>query len=129
MKLLLDTHTFIWMDGDPGRLSANATAALCDPANEVWLSVVSVWEMAIKADLGKLTLRQPLDQIVRDQLANGVRIVPVQLAHVLGVVGLPAAHKAPFARLLWPGRRARGWNSLPPIPSLPTTRSGCSGRR
>jgi PIN domain nuclease of toxin-antitoxin system len=100
MKLLLDTHTFIWMDSDPGRLSATAATALRDPANGVWLSVVSVWEMAIKADLGKLVLRQPLDQIVRDQQANGVQIIPVQLAHVLGVVGLPAAHKDPFDRLL-----------------------------
>ena len=100
MKLLLDTHTFIWMDSDPGRLSVTAAAALRDPANEVWLSVVSVWEMAIKADLGKLVLRQPLDQIVRDQQANGVQIVPVQLTHVLRVVGLPAAHKDPFDRLL-----------------------------
>ena len=100
MKLLLDTHTFIWMDGDPGQLSATAAAALRDPVNEVWLSVVSVWEMAIKADLGKLVLRQPLDRIVQDQLANGVQVMPVGLAHVLGVVGLPAAHKDPFDRLL-----------------------------
>lgn len=100
MKLLLDTHTFIWMDSDPRHLSLAAAAALRDPANEVWLSVVSVWEMAITADLGKLVLRQPLDKIVRDQQANGVQILPIHLAHVLGVVGLPAAHKDPFDRLL-----------------------------
>jgi PIN domain nuclease of toxin-antitoxin system len=57
MKLLLDTHAFIWWDSDPTQLSAPALAALRDPANEVWLSVASVWEMAIKAQLGKLTLR------------------------------------------------------------------------
>lgn len=100
MRLLLDTHTFIWMDSVPRQLSLAAATALRDPANEVWLSVVSVWEMAIKADLGKLALRQPLDQIVRDQLANGVQVLSVELAHVLGVVGLPAAHSDPFDRLL-----------------------------
>jgi PIN domain nuclease of toxin-antitoxin system len=88
------------MDSDPRHLSLAAAAALRDPANEVWLSVVSVWEMAITADLGKLVLRQPLDKIVRDQQANGVQILPIHLAHVLGVVGLPAAHKDPFDRLL-----------------------------
>lgn len=52
MKLLLDTHTFIWWDSDPAQLSALVRAVLCDPANEVWLSVGSVWEMVIKAQLG-----------------------------------------------------------------------------
>ncbi len=52
-------------------------AALLDPANEVWLSVASVWEMVIKAQLGKLTLRLPLADIVTQQQANGLRILPV----------------------------------------------------
>jgi PIN domain nuclease of toxin-antitoxin system len=57
MKLLLDTHALIWWDSDPTQLSPIALAAIRDPANEVWLSVVSVWEMVIKVQLGKLTLR------------------------------------------------------------------------
>ena len=60
MKLLLDTHTFIWWDSDPTQLSPRALAALRDPANTLWLSAVSVWEMVIKSQLGKLTLRLPL---------------------------------------------------------------------
>jgi PIN domain nuclease of toxin-antitoxin system len=64
MNLLLDTHTFIWWDSDPGRLSARVLAALRDPANTLFLSAVSIWEMAIKSDLGKLTLRLPLADIV-----------------------------------------------------------------
>ena len=72
MKLLLDTHAFIWWDSDPTQLSAPALAALRDPANEVWLSVTSVWEMVIKAQLGKLTLRLPLASIVTQQQANGL---------------------------------------------------------
>jgi PIN domain nuclease of toxin-antitoxin system len=100
MKLLLDTHAFIWWDSDPTRLSAPALAALLDPANEVWLSVASVWEMVIKVQLGKLALRLPLADIVSQQRANGLRVLPVALAHVLAVEGLPAVHKDPFDRVL-----------------------------
>jgi PIN domain nuclease of toxin-antitoxin system len=100
VKLLLDTHTFIWWDCDPAQLSPAAAAALRDPANEVFLSVVSVWEIVIKAQLGKLTLRLPLGEVVAQQQANGIRVLEVSLAHVLGVESLPAAHKDPFDRLL-----------------------------
>jgi PIN domain nuclease of toxin-antitoxin system len=100
MNLLLDTHTFIWWDSDPGQLSAPALAALRDPANSVWFSVVSVWEMVIKAQLGKLTLRLPLADIVAKQQVNSLRVLPVTLPHTLAVEGLPSVHKDPFDRLL-----------------------------
>ena len=100
MKLLLDTHAFIWWDSDPSRLSAPARAALHDPNSEVWLSVVSAWEMQIKAQLGRLALRLPLAQIVTQQQANGVQVLSVSLDHVLAVEQLPTVHKDPFDRLL-----------------------------
>src|SRR5436190_8386345 len=100
MRLLLDTHAFIWWDSDPAQLSAAALAALRDPANAVWLSVASVWEMVIKSQLGKLTLRLPLADIVGQQQANGLQILPLALAHGLAVEGLPAVHKEPFDRVL-----------------------------
>lgn len=100
MNLLLDTHTFIWWDSDPGQLSATASTALRDPANTVWLSVVSVWEIVIKAQLGKLTLRLPLADIVAQQQANGLQILVAKLAHSLAVETLPPVHKDPFDRLL-----------------------------
>jgi PIN domain nuclease of toxin-antitoxin system len=90
----------MWWDSDPAQLSAPALTALRDPANEVWLSVVSVWEMVIKAQLGELTLRLPLADIVRQQQANGLHILGVSLVHVLAVEGLPSIHKDPFDRLL-----------------------------
>jgi PIN domain nuclease of toxin-antitoxin system len=100
MKLLLDTQVLIWWDSDPSKLSAPALAAISDPANEVWLSVASAWEMVIKAQLGKLTLRLPLVDIVNQQQANGLRVLSVDLAHALGVSVLPAIHKDPFDRML-----------------------------
>ena len=100
MKLLLDTHVLIWMDTDPSQLSSAASSALQDPSNTVYLSVVSVWEIIIKTRLNKLTLQQPLAQLLSDQIANGVQILPVQLPHVLAVDTLPPIHKDPFDRLL-----------------------------
>ncbi len=59
MKLLLDTHAFLWWDADQARLSSGALAACLDPANSLFLSIASVWEMQIKMQLGKLALRLP----------------------------------------------------------------------
>ena len=100
MKGLLDTHTFIWWDSDPAKLSAPVLAFLKDPANTVMLSVVSVWEMLIKLQLGKLTLGAPLGTILGQQQANGIQILPITLPHVLALQGLPSPHKDPFDRLL-----------------------------
>ena len=100
MKLLLDTHTFIWWDSDPGQLSATARSAIQDPANEVLFSAVNVWEMVIKSQLSKLALRLPLADLVFQQQANGLRVVEVTLRHVLAVEGLLSIHKDPFDRLL-----------------------------
>jgi PIN domain nuclease of toxin-antitoxin system len=101
MRLLLDTHAFIWWDSEPSNLSAAALSALQDPTNEVLSSAVSTWEMVIKADLGKLSLRLPLDEIVRQQReSNGVRLLPVTIEHTLAVRDLPPVHKDPFDRLL-----------------------------
>jgi PIN domain nuclease of toxin-antitoxin system len=100
LRLLLDTHTFTWWDSEPARLSAGALAALRDPANTIWLSVVSVWEIIIKVQLGKLNLRLPLSEIVAQQRANGLQVLPVTLPHSLAVENLPSIHKYPFDRLL-----------------------------
>lgn len=108
MRVLLDTHVLIWWDSDPTQLTAAASAAIADPGNEVWLSVVSVWEMAIKSQLGKLALRVPLADIVTSQQANGLKVLPVTLPHVLAVLGLPAVHKDPFDRLLVAQANAEG---------------------
>ena len=100
MNGLLDTHTFIWWDSDPGRLSGAARAFILDPSNVVLLSVASMWEIVIKHALGKLQLQKSLDAIVREQQANGIQVLPIRLEHVLAVAGLPAIHSDPFDRLL-----------------------------
>lgn len=101
MKLLLDTHTFIWWDSEPARLSPQALALCQDPQNSLLLSVASVWEMQIKLQLGKLRLTLPLAELIESQQrANNLEILPVLLAHVLALQHLPAHHKDPFDRLL-----------------------------
>lgn len=101
MKLLLDTHVFIWWDSEPSKLSARVLALCQDRNHTLLLSVASVWEMQIKAQLGKLHLTIPLATLVTaQQQANGIQILPVVLEHVLALADLPGYHKDPFDRLL-----------------------------
>ncbi len=95
MKGLLDTHTFIWWDSEPSKLSAGALTFFQDPANTALLSVVSVWEIVIKQQLGKLTLNTPLAALLARQRANGIQVLSVTLDHVLALEGLPPAQR-PF---------------------------------
>lgn len=101
MKLLLDTHTFLWMDAEPAKLAKTAASLLIDPQNDLHLSVASLWEIQIKTMLGKLHLRIPLPQLVAEnQHQNGLVVLPVTASHVYAVDQLPAIHKDPFDRLL-----------------------------
>jgi PIN domain nuclease of toxin-antitoxin system len=82
MKLLLDTHTFLWLDSCPEKLSRTALAACEDPANQLYLSVVSAWEIQIKRQIGRLQLDVPLAQMIQaQQSANDLRILAVELHH------------------------------------------------
>jgi PIN domain nuclease of toxin-antitoxin system len=101
MKLILDTHTFIWWANEPEKLSEKALTACQDNSNTLILSVVSVWEMQIKMQLGKLKISRPIEKLIKtQQQANGLQVLPIELAHVLSLSGLPSHHKDPFDRLL-----------------------------
>ena len=101
MKLLLDTHIFIWWADHPEKLSQAALSAQEVEANELLLSVASVWEIQIKIRLGKLKLSLPLKELVESQQeTNDLKILPVVLTHVLALDALPFHHKDLFDRLL-----------------------------
>ena len=101
MSLLLDTHAFFWWDQEPSKLSAAADAALRDPANTVFISVVNVWEIVLKTEIRKMTLLDPIDLLVRRQCAtNGFLVLPIEYGHTLALRGLPYHHKDPFDRIL-----------------------------
>src|SRR5689334_22024334 len=101
MKLLFDTHAFIWWESEPSKLSPHALAACQDTTNSLILSVASIWDMQIKLQLGKLNLGLPLANIVENQQeANQVEIMPIRYAHVLELDKLPLHHRDPFERVL-----------------------------
>ena len=101
MRLLLDTQIFIWWDSDLNKLPSQILALIQNPENMLVLSVASVWEIQIKAHLGKLDLNRPLAEIVREQeRTNHLELMPIQVGHVLGLDQLPFHHKDPFDRLL-----------------------------
>ncbi|OQW99703.1 MAG: twitching motility protein PilT [Desulfobacteraceae bacterium IS3] len=101
MKLLLDTHAFIWWDSEPEKLSAKVLALCQSQENTLVLSVVSVWEIQIKNQLGKLNLGTALTEIIENQnKINKIKVLPISLGHVLYLDKLPNHHKDPFDRLL-----------------------------
>ena len=101
MKLLLDSHSFVWWRDEPNKLSPPAFAEISNPSNDVFLSAVSVWELQIKIALNKFTIKGELETAVKqEQRNNGFQILPVQLSHALYLENLPPHHKDPFDRLL-----------------------------
>jgi PIN domain nuclease of toxin-antitoxin system len=104
MKVLLDTHAFLWFIGDAPELSEYARDLIEDDDTDLLLSTASLWEMAIKYSIGKLQLpdtSQPFDEQIDEQLAtNRIAILPVKPDHVYAITTLPHHHRDPFDRLI-----------------------------
>src|SRR5450432_1867678 len=99
MKYLLDTHVFLWLDGEPSRLSKRVSGIFADEANSFLFSIASVWEIQIKLQLGKLKLNSPLiDVLATNQTYNRVQLLPITLEHILNLANLPDYHRDPFDR-------------------------------
>lgn len=101
MRLLLDTHTFLWWVHDGAQLSKRARAAVADPRNDCFLSLVSCWEMAIKVSLGKLKLPGTIDRFVPEHLTiNSFLQLEIKFRHITRLAALQHHHRDPFDRLL-----------------------------
>ncbi len=101
MRLLLDTHTFLWWIADDPRLSKKACEVIGDGKNQLFLSAASGWEIAVKARLGRLQMPDDLERFILEQTAlNAIENLPVILSHTLHVYTLPDYHRDPFDRLL-----------------------------
>ena len=101
MKFLLDTHSFLWFFLEPNKLSKPARVILDNGDNEIYLSAISAWEIALKYGIGKLDLpEQPEIYVPARMSYSEITALPVTLEHALRVHTLPPIHKDPFDRLL-----------------------------
>lgn len=101
MRLLLDTHTFLWFISGSSYLSARARALIENGSSERFVSVASLWEIAIKVNIGKLALAESFGTLVpRELQGNDMSILPVKVEHLARLADLPRHHGDPFDRLL-----------------------------
>ncbi|MCO6483287.1 MAG: type II toxin-antitoxin system VapC family toxin [Flavobacteriales bacterium] len=99
-RLLLDTHVLLWAWEDSSRLGRIGRKLLADPEQPVVVSIVSIWELAIKQSVGKLSLDVQLEDLVRSLGVFGFELLPVLPAHILVLAALPLHHRDPFDRTL-----------------------------
>lgn len=101
MKMLLDTHTFLWWITNDPQLSPRARQIMEAADTELFLSAASGWEIAIKSRLGRLKLPADLQSFMAEQLwINAIQVLSIQMAHALHVATLLAHHRDPFDRML-----------------------------
>jgi len=101
VKILLDTHAFLWFVMDSSKISKRATSLIESTENEVYLSVASIWEMAIKVSIGKLRIDESFEDFIMPELeSNQFSLLNIEVRHLGKVVNLPFHHRDPFDRLL-----------------------------
>lgn len=109
MRLLLDTHVWLWWVGEPQRLRPQTLDAISARTSDVYLSVASVQEIVVKHALGRLSLPEPPESFIPSRLGRDrIHPLPVELAHALEVAMLPSHHRDPFDRLLVAQARKEG---------------------
>jgi len=97
LNLLIDTHILVWSLSDPGRLAPICREALESPRNQIWVSSISVWEIFVKAKIGKLRVPQGLVEAI---VSQGMQCLPFTAEHATEVAKLPLHHHDPFDRAL-----------------------------
>lgn len=100
MKVLLDTQILIWTFDHTEKLSKSTVEIIKNPKNQIFVSVVTFWEIAIKLSLDKMKLPFELSQLVEETLSNNIEILGIEVNHILKVASLPFHHRDPFDRLI-----------------------------
>ena len=106
---LLDSHVLVYLAQHVDRLPPRLRSLLADGRNDLHVSIASVWELQIKVMLGKLSLDMPLDRVIATQRdENGLKFLPINVAHVVEHERLPMHHRDPFDRMLVAQARVEG---------------------
>jgi PIN domain nuclease of toxin-antitoxin system len=100
MRILLDTHTFLWFFCGNTELSKQARVLIENPENEKYISIASFWEIAIKNSLGKLTLDVPFVELKTEAIKNSFQILPITFEDTLQLNALPFHHRDPFDQII-----------------------------
>ncbi len=101
MKVLLDTHAFLWLITDEDRLSDIARQTFLNTENSLYFSAASLWEIVIKKSLGKISLKDGWSQTIKEEMEiNTIQWLPIEMTHCAEVAGLPFHHGDPFDRML-----------------------------
>lgn len=100
MRYLTDTHTLVWWDFTPERLSAPVLQLFEEGGADIFISVVNAWEIQIKRQLGKIDVKDSLEALLERQRENGFSVLPVEMRHVIALSKLDSHHRDPFDRLL-----------------------------
>jgi PIN domain nuclease of toxin-antitoxin system len=101
MKVLLDTHAFLWLITDEDRLSENARQTFLNTENSLFFSAASLWEICIKKSLGKISLKDGWFQTIKEEMAiNTIQWLPIEMTHCAEVAELPFHHRDTFDRML-----------------------------
>ncbi len=101
MDYLIDTHTLLWIVTDSPKLSSTAKKHYLNPENKILISLASIWELAIKSSVDKLTLNKHMEEFVDEHIkGNDIQILNIELPHILRIEKLPFYHKDPFDRLI-----------------------------
>ncbi len=101
MRYLLDTHTLLWYLSGDEQLSSRTLELIEDRSNERFISIASLWEIAIKASLGKLPLDKPFERLFPERLSfNNIKILHITVDHLVKLTTIPFHHRDPFDRLI-----------------------------
>ena len=101
MRYLLDTHALLWFISEDQKLSDRAHQLILDSNSEIFLSIASLWEIAIKVNIGKLALDKPFNQLFPDEIdSHGIEILDITIDSLVQLTALPPHHRDPFDRLI-----------------------------
>ena len=100
MNLLIDTHVLLWYLIDDSQLSVSSIRKIENPSNNIYVSIASLWEIAIKINIGKLDLYIPFKKLQKEVLNNNFTILPIEFTHTVQLSKLEPIHRDPFDRIL-----------------------------